>query len=72
MKRQNDDCPFDEVLPVPKQETEIFGDTTTTLKSECIDLESSLDGTISEAGMRKKDSVNLANFDLTFPKYLYN
>lgn len=72
MKRQNDDCPFDEVLPVPKQETEIFGDTSTTLKSECLHLESFLEGTINEIGMRKTDSVRLVNFEFTFPKYLYN
>lgn len=72
MKRQYDDCPFDEILPVPKQETEISGDSSTTLKSECFHLESFLEGTINEAGMRKTDSVRLANFQFSFPKYLYN
>ena len=72
MKRQYDDCPFDETLPVPKQVTEIFGDSSTTLNSECLHLESFLEGTINEAGMRKTDSVRLADLELTFHKYLYN
>lgn len=72
MKRQYDDCPFDEVLPVPKQETEIRVDSDTTLKSECLHLESFLEGTIHEAGMRKTDSVRFVDFEFSFPKYLYN
>lgn len=72
MKRQYDECPFDEILPVPKQVTEISGDPGATLKSEFVHLESLLEGTINEAGMRKTDSLRLANFPFSFPKYLYN
>ena len=67
-----EDCPFDEILPVPKQETHFLGDPNMTLETECIHLESLLKGRINEAGMRKMDTSNSGEFQFDFPKYLYN
>ncbi|NEU07061.1 hypothetical protein GZH53_01940 [Flavihumibacter sp. R14] len=67
-----EDCPFDEVLPVPKQVTHIFGDPDMALNSEYVHLESLLTDRINEAGMRKLSASRLADFKFNFPKYLYN
>jgi len=72
MNLPTEDCPFDEILPVPKQETQYFGSPETALRSECAHIESLLKGRINEAGMRKVTASSLGNFKFEFPKYLYN
>lgn len=72
MKSQVEECPFDEILPVPKKETEIFGELARALQSECAHLESLIKGHINEASMRKMNTGRIENFQFNFPKYLYN
>lgn len=72
MKIPIEDCPFDEILPVPKQENEGYTELAMALKLECANFKSLIEGHINEVGMRKLDSGRLKNIDLTFPKYLYN
>jgi len=67
-----EDCPFDEILPVPKQESHFLGEPNMILENECIHLESLLQDRINEAGMRKLSASSLGNFKFDFPKYLYN
>jgi hypothetical protein len=72
MKLPIEDCPFDEMLPVPKQETEPVNESISAFKAECAQVESLLEGSIKEAGMRKMNSNSLKDFQFKFPKYLYN
>lgn len=67
-----EDCPFDEILPVPKQENDAHSELSMALKMECDNLKSMIEGHINEVGMRKLDSGRLQNMNLIFPKYLYN
>jgi hypothetical protein len=72
MKLPAEDCPFDEMLPVPKQESIATTDNGATLKSECAHLEFLLEGEINESGMRRTDSSLAGDFKFHFQKYLYN
>ena len=67
-----EDCPFDEMLPVPKQETPSASNSGILLKSKCAHLEFLLEGEINEAGMRRADSGIVGDFKFSLPKYLYN
>ena len=72
MKLPIEDCPFDEVLPVPRQENEGLKDLALSLQFECAHLQSLIEGHINEVGMRRMPSGRLRNINLTFQKYLYN
>ena len=68
MKLPVEDCPFDEVVPVPKQELKGLGELAIGIKSEL----NNLSGSINEVGMRKQNAGRLENFEFNFPKFLYN
>lgn len=67
-----EDCPFDELVPVPRQNNEAVNELNAALNSEYARLESLLEGEIKEVGMRKMNLGRLEDFKFTFPKYLYN
>ena len=68
MRLPGENCPFDEVVPVPKQEMEGACDLGMGIKAEF----SSLSGSITEVGMRRQNIGRLENFEFNFPKFLYN
>lgn len=72
MKLPIEDCPFDEVLPVPRQENEGLSNLVLSLKIECAHLQSLIEGHINEVGMRKTNSGRFKNLNFTFHKYMYN
>ncbi len=67
-----ENCPFDEILPVPNDHVNSNTDIKSDLKAECAHLESLINGHINEVGMRKKQSGFLESLNFNFPKYLYN
>ena len=67
-----EDCPFDEMVPVPNQSNDPVNDLNMALRFEYARLESLLEGHINEVGMRKTEASRLEDFKFQFPKYLYN
>lgn len=67
-----ENCPFDEILPVPNDQVSSITDIESDLKAKCAHLELLINGHITEIGMRKNQSGFLGNLNFHFPKYLYN
>ncbi|MBC7746230.1 MAG: hypothetical protein H7096_14145 [Flavobacterium sp.] len=67
-----ENCPFDELLPVPKDHLCPTSNTESDLKAKCLLLEYYISGKISEIGMRTGKFGLMVKMNFNLPKFLYN